>query len=44
MIERLAGVPVLAVLPETRNPNHKKIGSMLAKTAVAEKVLAVEHL
>lgn len=44
MIERLAGVPVLAVLPETRNPNHKKIGSMLARTTVAEKVLAVEHL
>jgi len=44
MIERLAGVPVLAVLPETRNPNHKKIGSMLARTTVVEKVLAVEHL
>jgi dethiobiotin synthetase len=44
MIERLAGVPVLAVLTKTRNPNHKKIGNLLAKTAVAEKVLAVEHL
>lgn len=44
MMERLAGVRVLAVLLETKNMNHKKIGKLLAKTAVAEKVLAVEHL
>lgn len=44
MMERLAGVPMLAVLPEVRSPNHKKIGNLLARTAVADKVLAVEHL
>lgn len=44
MLERLAGVPLLAVLPDVKNPNYKKIGGLLAKTPAAEKLLAVEHL
>jgi hypothetical protein len=44
MLETLAGVPLLAVLPETKDPCPKKIGALLAKTPAAEKLLAVKHL
>jgi dethiobiotin synthetase len=44
MLETLAGVPLLAVLPEIKSPSHKKIGTLLAKTPAAEKLLAVKHL
>lgn len=41
VMQRLAGVPVLAVLPEMKNkPDYKEIGRLLEKTSVAEKVLA----
>ncbi|AIC14684.1 dethiobiotin synthase [Nitrososphaera viennensis] len=41
VLQRLAGVPVLAVLPEMKNkPDYKEIGRLLEKTSVAEKVLA----
>jgi dethiobiotin synthetase len=44
MLETLAGVPMLAVLPKVKSPSHKKIGALLAKTPAAEKLLAVKHL
>lgn len=40
MLERLAGVPVLAVLPALKNPDYRAIGRLLEKTAVADKILA----
>jgi dethiobiotin synthetase len=40
LIERLAGVPVLAVLPVLNKPDYKAIGRLLEKTAVADKILA----
>ncbi len=40
-IQRLAGVPVLAVLPEMKNrPEYKEIGKLLEKTSVVEKLLS----
>lgn len=41
VIQRLAGVPVLAVLPETKkNPVYEEVGRLLEKTGIAERLLA----
>ncbi|MEO9364332.1 MAG: dethiobiotin synthase [Nitrososphaera sp.] len=40
IMQRLAGVPVLAVLPEMKNHDCKEVGRLLGKTDVAEKILA----
>ena len=40
VIQRLAGVPVLAVLPEMKNPDYRVLGRLLGKAGVAETVLA----
>ncbi|AIF83871.1 dethiobiotin synthase [Candidatus Nitrososphaera evergladensis SR1] len=40
VMQRLAGVPVLAVLPEMKKPDYKEIGRLLEKTSIAEKILA----
>jgi dethiobiotin synthetase len=40
VIQRLAGVPVLAVLPEMKNrPDYKEIAKLLEKTELVEKIL-----
>lgn len=39
MIQRLAGVPVLAVLPEMKKPDYNLIGRMLEKTDIVDRLL-----
>jgi dethiobiotin synthetase len=39
MIQRLAGVPVLAVLPEMKKPDYKEIGRLLGKTDVIDRLM-----
>lgn len=40
MIQRLAGVPVLAVLPEMKKPDYKAIGMLLEKTDLVDRLMA----
>jgi dethiobiotin synthetase len=40
MIQRLAGVPVLAVLPEMKKPDYKAMGRLLEKTNIVDRLLA----
>lgn len=40
MIQRLAGVPVLAVIPEMKKPDYKAIGKLFDKTGIADRLLS----
>lgn len=43
-LARLAGVPLLAVLPEVKKPSFKKTGTLLGAAGLADRLLAVKHL
>jgi dethiobiotin synthetase len=44
MLARLAGVPLLAVLPDVKKPSFKKTGALLGAAGLADMLLAVKHL